>query len=166
MKTSENHGFLVGMTRRQNPEAETLIDRVDAKKWIDCPMGINAREKKEPPQTRVQEVQCDRQGVRVFVVDSDDRRAYEERQRTKTMERARAALERVQTRVAKGRLKQPEKIGAAVERALQKNFGYRCGSFGSPCLILLGAGGSGLGGGGAGGEVGVVSVTRLHLGYG
>ncbi len=126
LSQSDDYGFLVGMTRRRNPEAETLIDRVDEAKWIDCPMGINAREKKQdPPRTRVQEVKCDREGVRVFVVDSDERRGYEERQRTKMMQRAREALQKVQTRVAKGRLKQPEKIGAAVERALQKHRGYR-----------------------------------------
>lgn len=125
LSETEDHGFLVGMTRRQNPEAETLIDRVDESKWIDCPMGITAREKKEPPRTRVQEVKCDRDGVRVFVVDSDERRAYEERQREKAMKRVREGLEKVQTRVAKGRLKKPEKIGASVERALQKNHGYR-----------------------------------------
>ncbi len=125
LQEKEDHGFLVGMTRRQNPEAEALIDRVDEAKWIDCPMGINAGEKKNPPRTRVQEVTCDRAGVRVFVVDSDERRAYEERQRTKAMRRVRDALAKVQTRVAKGQLKKPEKIGAAVERALQKNHGYR-----------------------------------------
>lgn len=122
---NDDHGFLVGMTRRQNPEAETLIDRVDESKWTDCPMGTTAREKKNPPRTRVQEVKCDREGVRVFVVDSDDRRDYEERQRTKAMQRVYAALQKVQTRVAQGKLKQPEKIGAAVERALQRNHGYR-----------------------------------------
>jgi transposase len=121
----DEHGFLVGMTRRQNSEAETLIDRIDASKWIDCAVGINAREKKTPPRTRVQEVTCDRPGVRVFVVDSDERRAYEERQRTKAMARVREALQKVQARVAKGQLKKPEKIGAAAERALQKNHGYR-----------------------------------------
>jgi transposase len=121
----DSHGFLVGMTRRRNPEAETLIDRVREAEWIDCPGGISAREKKTPPRTRVQEVLCDRQGIRVFVVDSDERRAYEERQRTKAMKRAREALEKVQTRVVKGQLKQPEKIGAAVERALQRYRGYR-----------------------------------------
>ena len=126
LSESDEMGFLVGMTRRQNPEAEMLIDGVDEAKWIDCPMGINAREKKQGrPRTRVQEVKCDRQGVRVFVVDSDERRAYEERQRTKAMRRAHEALEKVQTRVAKGRLKKAEKIGAAVERALQKHRGYR-----------------------------------------
>jgi transposase len=125
LRDNEDHGFLVGMTRRQNPEAEALIAGVDESKWIDCPMGINAREKKEPPRTRVQEVTCDREGVRVFVVDSDERRAYEERQRTKAMQRVRDALEKVQARVAKGQLKKPEKIGATVERALQKHHGYR-----------------------------------------
>jgi len=126
LMASESHGFLVGMTRRRNPEAEMLIDGVDESKWIDCPMGINAQEKKkDPPRTRVQEVKCDRQSVRVFVVDSDERRAYEERQRTKAMKRVLEALEKVQARVAKGRLKQPEKIGAAVERALRKCHGHR-----------------------------------------
>jgi transposase len=113
------------MTRRQNLEAETLIDRVDPSKWVDSPMGINAREKNDPPGTRVQEVTCDRQGVRVFVVDSDERREYEERQRTKAMKRVHEALQKVQLRVAKGQLKQPEKIGAAAERALRKNHGHR-----------------------------------------
>jgi transposase len=125
LQEKKDHGFLVGMRRRQNPEAEALIDGVDESQWIDCSMGSNAREKKEPPRTRVQEVTCDREGVRVFVVDSDERRAYEERQRTKAMRRVRDALEKVQTRVAKGQLKKPEKIGAAVERALHKNHGYR-----------------------------------------
>jgi transposase len=120
-------GFLVGMTRRQNPEAETLIDRVQEDRWIECPVGINAREKKpaEQPRTRVQEVTCDREGVRVFVVDSDERRAYETRMREKSMERTRVGLEKVQKRVAQGRLKRPEKIGSAVERVLQRNHGHR-----------------------------------------
>lgn len=125
LQAREDRGFLVGMTRRQNPEAERLIDRVAPSQWIDCPMGINAREKEPPPRTRVQEVPCDRAGVRVFVVESDERRAYEERQRTKAMQRVRDALHKVQTRVAKGKLKKPEKIGAAVERVLQRNHGYR-----------------------------------------
>ena len=124
-KAEGDWGFLVGMTRRQNPEAETLIDRVDEKKWIDCKAGITAQEKKEPPRTRVQEVSCDRAGVRVFVVDSDERRAYEQRMREKVMERARVGLQKVQTRVEKGQLKKAEKIGAAVERVMQRHHGHR-----------------------------------------
>lgn len=126
-KAEGEWGFLVGMTRRQNPEAETLIDRVVEEEWIECEPGINAREKKqeERPRTRVQEVQCDRQGIRVFVVDSDERRAYEQRMREKAMQRVLDGLGKVQKRVAKGRLKRPERIGAAVERVLQRNHGYR-----------------------------------------
>ena len=120
-------GFLVGMTRRQNPEAETLIDQVVQEKWIDCEVGINAQETKQQdrPRTRVQEVQCDREGVRVFVVDSDERRAYEQRMPKKAMQHVYEGLKKVQTRVAKGRLKKPEKIGAAVDRVLQRHHGYR-----------------------------------------
>jgi transposase len=120
-------GFLLGVTRRRNPEAETLIDRVREDAWIECEVGINAREKKEEdrPRTRVQEVPSDRPGVRLFVVDSDDRRAYEERMRKKAMERVEAGLKRLQARVAQGRLKKPEKIGAAAERVLQRHHGWR-----------------------------------------
>src|SRR5208283_5437415 len=124
-KAEGDWGFLVGMTRRQNPEAEALIDRVDESRWIDCKAGITAQEKSEPPQTRVQEVSCEREGVRVFVVDSDERRAYEQRMREKVMERARAGLQKVQARVEKGRLKRAEKIGAAVERVMQRHHGHR-----------------------------------------
>jgi transposase len=126
-KAAGEWGFLVGMTRRQNPEAETLIDRVQPDRWIDCEMGINVREQQaeDRPRTRVQEVSCDRLGVRVFVVDSDERRAYETQMREKAMQRVREGLEKVQTRVVKGQLKRPEKIGSAVERVLQRHHGHR-----------------------------------------
>ena len=41
--------------------------------------------------------------------------------REKAMTRVRQALEKVRARVAAGRLKDPAKIGAAVERVLQRN---------------------------------------------
>jgi transposase len=119
LREKEDHGFLVGMTRRRNPEAEGLIDRVDESNWLDCVMGINARQQKDPPRTRVQEVKCDREGVRVFVVASDERRLYEERQRTKAMQRVLAALEKVQTRVAKRRLQKPDQVNITPEEAVQ-----------------------------------------------
>lgn len=120
-----NWGFLLGMTRRQNPEAEALIDRIDEDRWLECPGGINAQEATLKQRTRVQEVTCDRAGVRVFVVDSDERRGYEQRQREKAMQRVREGLEKLQTRVAKGRLKDPAKIGAAAQRVLSQNHGHR-----------------------------------------
>lgn len=118
-------GYLLGMVRRRNPEVEQLLDRVKEEAWIDCPAGINAQEKKPSPRTRVQEVPSAQTGKRCFVIDSDERREYEQRQREKTMRRAREALAKVQQRVASGRLKDPAKIGAAVERALQRHYGYR-----------------------------------------
>jgi transposase len=118
-------GFLVGMTRRQNPEAEALIDRIDEQRWLVCPGGINAEEATLKQRTRVQEVACDRAGVRVFVVDSDERRGYEQRQREKAMQRVRVGLEKLQTRVAKGQLKDPAKIGAAAQRVLTRHHGHR-----------------------------------------
>ena len=63
--------------------------------------------------------------MRVIIVDSDERRGYEQAMRQKSMERTRQALEKLKQRVAAGKLKQPEKIGAAAERLLQRNHGYR-----------------------------------------
>jgi transposase len=59
------------------------------------------------------------------VIDSDERRGYEQAKREQAMERARQRLEKLEGRVAKGGLKRPEKIGAAVERIMQKYHGYR-----------------------------------------
>mgnify|MGYP003377186543 CR=1 FL=1 len=63
--------------------------------------------------------------VRVIVIDSDERRAYEQGKREQAMERARQKLEKLKERVAAGGVKQPEKIGAAVERIMQRYHGYR-----------------------------------------
>src|SRR5215469_4606071 len=64
-------------------------------------------------------------GVRVFVVHSEERQAYERSQRDKAMARVRARLEKLARRVAKGRLKAAEKIGAAAGRILTRNHGHR-----------------------------------------
>jgi transposase len=124
-KADGDWGFLLGMTRRQNPQAEALIDRLDEEGWLECPGGINVQEAKVKQRTRVQEVACDRVGVRVFVVDSDERRGYEQRQRDKAMQRVRVGLEKLQTRVSAGRLIDPAKIGAAAQRVLSQNHGHR-----------------------------------------
>ena len=63
--------------------------------------------------------------LRVIVIDSDERRGYEQAKREQAMERARQKLEKLKERVARGDLKQPEKIGAAVERIMQRYHGYR-----------------------------------------
>lgn len=134
----DGHGYLVGLKRRRNAEVDRLLQGLDESKWQDCPMGINVREKiKDPPRTRVQEVtdvettdsdtDSDTNSVRerVFVIDSDERRAYEQAKRMQSMERTRQLLEKLQKRVAAGRLIDPSQIGAAAERALRAHHGYR-----------------------------------------
>ena len=123
--TAGNHGYLVGLKRRRNKKLDKWLAAVDEAKWINCPVGVTAREKVDPPRTRAQEVPSGIAGMRVIIVDSDERRAYEEAMRVKSMERTRQALEKLQLRIAAGKLKQPEKIGAAAERLLQRSHGYR-----------------------------------------
>jgi transposase len=124
--TKDAHGFLVGIKRRRNTKLDTWLDAVDESKWIDCPGGINTQERKtDPPRTRAQEVPSGDPDLRVIIIDSDERRGYEQAKREQAMERARQKLEKLKERVAAGDLKQPEKIGAAVERIMQKYHGYR-----------------------------------------
>ena len=124
--TKEKQGFLVGLKRRRNAKLSQWLNAVDETKWINCPCGINARERQaDPPRTRAQEVASGVEGMRVIVIDSDERRAYEQTRRQQAMERARQKLKELQGRIAAGGLKQPETIGAAVERIMQKYHGYR-----------------------------------------
>lgn len=121
----DGHGYLVGLKRRRNAQLDAWLQTLDDTKWLDCPMGITAREKKNPPRTRVQEVASGSPDQRVFVIDSDERRQYEQGKRQQAMERTRLKLEKVQARVAKGTLTDPAQIGAAAERALRAHQGYR-----------------------------------------
>jgi transposase len=124
--TNDGDGYLVGIKRRRNAKLDAWLDAVDDTKWIDCPGGINTREHKtDPPRTRAQEIASGEPDQRVIVIDSDERRGYEQSKREQAMERARQKLEKLKERVAAGDLKQPEKIGAAVERIMQRYHGYR-----------------------------------------
>jgi transposase len=122
---AQKNGYLVGIKRRRNQKLAQWLAAVDEAKWISCPVGITAHERTNPPRTRAQEIPLGVDGVRVVVVDSDKRRADEEEMRRKSMERTRTALEKLEQRVAAGKLEQPERIGAAAERVLQRNHGYR-----------------------------------------
>jgi len=132
MVTSQNlddlcahgHGYIVGRNRRRSGEVFDYIQSATGP-WIECPVGITAREKSIPPKTLVQEVASSKPGVRVFVVHSEERLAFERAQRVKAMDRVRTKLEKLQRRVASGRLKAAEKIGAAAARILARNHGHR-----------------------------------------
>ena len=84
MVTSQNldelrcsgHGYIVGRNRRRSGEVFDYIQRATGP-WIECPVGITAREKSTAPKTLVQEVAANQPGVRVFIVHSEERLAYE-----------------------------------------------------------------------------------------
>jgi len=122
---AQGHGYLVGVRRRQNPELSDWLEKLKKNRWINCPIGITASEQETPPRTRVQEVASGEPGKRVFVIDSDERRAYEQRMRERSMAKTRERLEKLQKRVAQGKLKKPEAIGAAAARALSHHHGDR-----------------------------------------
>src|SRR6266852_5552828 len=132
MVTSQNlddlrgsgHGYIVGRNRRRSGEVFNYIQSATGP-WTECPVGITAREKSTAPKTLVQEVTSKQPGVRVFVVHSEERLAYERAQRVKAMDRVRTRLEKLQRRVEGGRLKAAEKIGAAAARVLTRNHGHR-----------------------------------------
>jgi transposase len=121
---SRQQGYLVGLNRRRREEVYRYIERATGP-WTDCPGGITAREQPDPPKTRVQEVATDQAGVRIFVVHSDERLAYEQAQRLTAMERVRAQLEALARRIATGKLKDPAAIGAAAARILTRWHGHR-----------------------------------------
>lgn len=119
-------GYLVGLQRRNRKDTYEYIREAEARdQWEECPPGLAASEKAAPPKSWVQEVAGKQAGVRVFVVKSEEREQYERSMRMLSMERARQDLEAIQKRIAKGDLKEPEKIGAAVARALRRNHGHR-----------------------------------------
>jgi transposase len=132
MVTSQNlddlrgggHGYIVGRNRRRSGEVFDYIQSATGP-WIECRCGIAACEKAEPPKTLVQEAVAKQPGVRVFVVHSEERAAFERAQRVKAMERVRAQLVKLERRVVAGRLKAAAKIGAAAARILGKNHGHR-----------------------------------------
>src|SRR6202521_2319757 len=132
MVTSQNlddlrasgHGYIVGRNRRRSGEVFDYIQSATGP-WIECPVGIAASEKKEPPKTLVQEVLSNQPGVRVFVVHSEERLAFERAQRVKAMGCVHTKLEALERRVAGGPLKAAEKIGAAAAAILARNHGHR-----------------------------------------
>jgi transposase len=132
MVTSQNlddlraggHGYIVGRNRRRSGEVFDYIQRATGES-TECPVGITAREQATPPKTLVQEVASNKPGIRVFVVHSEERAQFERAQRVKAMDRVRTRLEGLEQRIKKGRLKAPEKVGAAAARILDRNHGHR-----------------------------------------
>ena len=103
--TKDEHGFLVGVKRRRNAQIDGWLDAVDDTKWVSCPGGINTRERQtNPPRTRAQEIDSGDPDLRVIVIDSDERRGYEQAKREQAMERARQRLEKLKAAGRRGGL--------------------------------------------------------------
>lgn len=56
---AQEQGYVVGLNRRRREDVYRAIARATGP-WTACPIGITARERAAPPQTRVQEVAADR----------------------------------------------------------------------------------------------------------
>jgi len=123
-RRSSGQGYLVGLKRRRQPEILRYLEGTTGP-WLECPAGISAREKSQVPKTLVQEVASGKPEVRVFVVHSEERLEYERGEREKAMQKVQAELEGLEQRVSQGKLKAPEKIGAAARRVLSRHHGFR-----------------------------------------
>ena len=121
----QGQGYLVGLRRRCNPQVDGWLRKIAEEAWVDCPGGINTQERAKPLRTRVQEIDSGEEGMRVFVIDSDERRAYEQGQRSKCMQRTLEKLTALKKRVDEGKLSDAERIGACAQRALAAHHGQR-----------------------------------------
>jgi transposase len=121
LESLENYHYLLGHPGRRNKEAQEWLGKIVEGRWRDCGRG-----------TRVQEVKSGREGLRVFIAESEERKRYEVRMRQRSMARAEEHLRKVEKAVEAGRLKKPAKIGARAARALQRDKGHRYFSYRVP----------------------------------
>jgi len=106
--------YLMGIPGRRSEEAAGVFGALDEAKW-----------QRVDEENSVQEIHLPGCAERYFVIDSVQRKTYEEGQRKRSMERAREALEKVAAAVKAGRLKDPAKIGARAARAAAKHHSHR-----------------------------------------
>ncbi len=120
----QGHGYLVGLVRRRREQIIRYIESAQGP-GRECAVGITVGERASLPKTWVWEVKGEGEGVRVFVVHSQEREAYERAMRERSMGRVREELEALKEQVAKGKLKSREKIGFHVAKILSRNHGHR-----------------------------------------
>ena len=111
--------YLLGVPGRRCEESAGALEAATDDAWQTVDDG-----------NRVQEIRLAQQpGIRYFVVDSAERKAYEQELRLRSMERAKTRLEKVAAAVSAGRLRDPAKIGARAARALERDHGNRYFSY-------------------------------------
>ena len=105
--------YLIGLQRRRHPTAQAAIQAAVGP-WQPLPEG-----------GEVTEVHLPGDPTRYVVVRSPDRLGYEQAMRRQSMRRGRDALRDLQQRVAAGRLRAPEKVGARAGAILACHHGHR-----------------------------------------
>lgn len=113
--------YLLGIPGRRCEESAAVLDRVREEAW-----------KTVDDTNRVQEVTLETPNVRYFVVESQERKAYEQEQRERSMELVAEALGKVEAAVKRGNPKRPVKIAARAERAICRNHAKRYYSYDIP----------------------------------
>ena len=116
---SLNYRYILGHPRRRSKKTREYFEKLTGS-W-----------QRIDDNTRFQETLTDG-GKRIFVVESKERKEYEEAMRIKCMQRCEQALERIKLQVTSGRLKKASKIAARVERIMQRTKGYRYFSYHIP----------------------------------
>ena len=106
--------YLLGIPGRRCEESAEILEALDTNRW-----------QRVDDTNRVQEVHLGSKSCRYFVIDSEERKVYEESMRLRSMERAKEQLQKVARAVSSGRLKDPAKIGSWAGRALSRHHGYR-----------------------------------------
>jgi transposase len=113
--------YLLGLPGRRCKEAAGVLEALDEAKW-----------QRVDEENRVQQIRLPDRIARYFVIDSLQRKTYEQALRERSMARSRAALEKVAVAVRAGRLKDPAKIGARAARAAAKHHAHRYYSYEVP----------------------------------
>lgn len=106
--------YLLGLAGRRCQEAAKVLQALDDNKWQQVDDG-----------NRVQEVHLTGRSSRYFVIDSQERKVYEQSMRLGSMQKAKQQLQKVAEAVRSGRLKDPAKIGSWAGRALSGYHGHR-----------------------------------------
>jgi len=113
--------YLLGLPGRRSREALEVLEALDDTKW-----------QRVDQENHVQEIRLPDRTGRYLVINSLQRKTYEQALRERSVERAREALEKVAAAVKAGRLKDPAKIGARAARATAKHRAYRYYSYEVP----------------------------------
>ncbi len=112
--SKQQFGYLLGIPGRRCDEACEVLKALSEDRWQQV-----------DPDNRVQEIYLSNIKTRYFVIDSIERRYYEESMRQRSMERTKEQLQKIAAAVKSGRLKDPVKIGARASRVLSRNHGHR-----------------------------------------